>query len=81
MIVLVAAFGIISTLIMLVMQKRKEIAILKAMGATSRSVLGIFLVQGLLIGAPKSKAPAGGNRWPRASRSNSWSVPIRRPST
>jgi lipoprotein-releasing system permease protein len=51
MIVLVAAFGIISTLIMLVMQKRKEIAILKSMGATARSVMGIFVVQGMLIGA------------------------------
>ncbi len=51
MIVLVAAFGIVSTLIMLVMQKRKEIAILKSMGATGRSVMGIFVVQGLLIGA------------------------------
>jgi lipoprotein-releasing system permease protein len=50
MIVLVAAFGIVSTLIMLVMQKRKEIAILKSMGATRGSILGIFMVQGLLIG-------------------------------
>jgi lipoprotein-releasing system permease protein len=50
MIVLVAAFGIISTLVMLVMQKRKEIAILKSMGATNRSVMGIFIVQGLVIG-------------------------------
>ncbi len=50
MIVLVAAFGIISTLVMLVMQKRKEIAVLKSMGATNRSVTGIFIVQGLLIG-------------------------------
>jgi lipoprotein-releasing system permease protein len=50
MIVLVAAFGIISTLVMLVMQKRKEIAILKSMGATNRSIMGIFIVQGVLIG-------------------------------
>ena len=50
MIVLVAAFGIISTLVMLVMQKRKEIAVLKSMGATNRSVMGIFIVQGLVIG-------------------------------
>ncbi len=50
MIVLVAAFGIISTLIMLVMQKRKEIAVLKSMGATHRSIMGIFMVQGVLIG-------------------------------
>jgi len=51
MIVLVAAFGIISTLIMLVMQKRREIAILKSMGATSRGVMLIFVVQGMIIGA------------------------------
>lgn len=51
MIVLVAAFGIVSTLIMLVMQKQKEIAILKSMGATSRSIMGIFIVQGVIIGA------------------------------
>jgi lipoprotein-releasing system permease protein len=50
MIVLVAAFGIISTLVMLVMQKRKEIAILKSMGATNRSIMGLFVVQGLVIG-------------------------------
>ncbi len=50
MIVLVAAFGIISTLVMLVMQKRKEIAILKSMGATRGSIMGVFIVQGLLIG-------------------------------
>ncbi len=51
MIVLVAAFGIISTLIMLVMQKRKEIAILKSMGATGTSLMLVFIVQGMIIGA------------------------------
>ncbi len=51
MIVLVAAFGIISTLIMLVMQKRKEIAILKSMGATAKSIMSVFIVQGMIIGA------------------------------
>jgi len=51
MIVLVAAFGIISTLIMLVMQKRKEIAVLKSMGATGRSLMTVFIVQGMIIGA------------------------------
>lgn len=50
MIVLVAAFGIISMLIMLVMQKRKEIAILKSMGATRASLMTIFIVQGVIIG-------------------------------
>ncbi len=51
MIVLVAAFGIISTLIMLVMQKRKEIAVLKSMGATGASLMAVFIVQGMIIGA------------------------------
>jgi lipoprotein-releasing system permease protein len=51
MIILVAAFGIVSTLIMLVMQKRKEIAILMSMGATRASVMLVFIVQGLVIGA------------------------------
>jgi lipoprotein-releasing system permease protein len=51
MIVLVAAFGIVSTLIMLVMQKRKEIAILMSMGATRTSVMLVFIVQGVIIGA------------------------------
>jgi lipoprotein-releasing system permease protein len=50
MIVLVAAFGIVSTLIMLVMQKRREIAVLKSMGATGRGVMLIFIVQGMIIG-------------------------------
>jgi len=51
MIVLVAAFGIISTLIMLVMQKRKEIAVLKSMGATGKSIMAVFILQGMVIGA------------------------------
>ncbi len=51
MIVLVAAFGIVSTLIMLVMQKQREIAILKSMGASGKSIMGIFILQGVLIGA------------------------------
>lgn len=50
LIVLVASFNIVSTLMMNVMEKQKEIAILKAMGATSRSIMAIFIFQGLLIG-------------------------------
>ena len=50
LIILVASFNIISTLIMNVMEKRREIAILKAMGATDRSIMTIFMLQGLLIG-------------------------------
>jgi len=50
-IVLVAAFNIISTLIMVVMEKNKDIAILKSMGATSNSIMKIFILQGVIIGA------------------------------
>ncbi len=49
-IILVAAFNVIATLIMIVLEKRREIAILKAMGATDASVLLIFIVQGAAIG-------------------------------
>ena len=50
LIILVAAFNIISTLFMVVMEKNKDIAILKAMGATRRSIVKIFSLQGLIIG-------------------------------
>ena len=50
LIILVAAFGISSTLFMMVMKKTKEIAILKSMGATRQSIMQIFVVDGLLIG-------------------------------
>jgi lipoprotein-releasing system permease protein len=50
LIILVAAFNIISTLIMMVMEKNKDIAILKSMGATSKSIMKIFMLDGLVIG-------------------------------
>jgi lipoprotein-releasing system permease protein len=50
LIVLVAAFNIITTLIMVVMEKSKDIAILKSMGATSKSIMKIFIIQGVTIG-------------------------------
>ena len=50
LIVLVAAFNIISTLIMVVMEKYKDIAILKSMGAPSRGILKIFVIEGLVVG-------------------------------
>src|ERR1043166_7388817 len=48
--VLVGAFNIISTLIMVVMEKRKDIAILRSMGATGESIRKIFLFKGCVIG-------------------------------
>ncbi len=50
LIVLVAAFNIVSTLTMLVMEKKQDIAILKAIGATDGVILRIFVYSGLLIG-------------------------------
>jgi lipoprotein-releasing system permease protein len=49
-IVLVACFNILSTLIMLVLEKTKEISILKSMGARDSSVMKIFVLEGLVIG-------------------------------
>jgi lipoprotein-releasing system permease protein len=50
LIVLVAAFGIASTLFMVVMEKTRDIAILKTMGARSGSIMKIFVLEGLIIG-------------------------------
>jgi lipoprotein-releasing system permease protein len=58
-IILVAAFTVIATLIMLVLQKKKEISVLKAMGATNTAILKVFLYQGGLIGALGTAAGLG----------------------
>ncbi len=50
LIVVVAAFSIVTTLIMLVIEKRRDIAILKSMGANRRQVMKIFMFQGTLLG-------------------------------
>ncbi len=50
LIVMVAALNIVASLILLVMEKHRDIAILKTMGASARSVTTIFMLQGLLIG-------------------------------
>jgi len=50
LIILVASFNIVSTLTMIVVEKNREIAILKAMGATRKEVMRIFMVDGLIIG-------------------------------
>jgi len=50
LIVAVAAFNLVSTLVMTVTDKRSDIAILRTLGASPRSVMGIFMVQGALAG-------------------------------
>ena len=47
----IAALNIITVLIMIVMEKQRDIAILKSMGGTNRSVMWLFMLQGLMIGA------------------------------
>jgi lipoprotein-releasing system permease protein len=50
LIIMVAAFNIISSLIMIVMEKTREIGILKSMGATSKSIMKIFMYEGIIVG-------------------------------
>jgi len=51
MIVLVGGFNLISTLILMILEKRKDIGILKSMGASKLSIVKIFFLEGLIIGA------------------------------
>jgi lipoprotein-releasing system permease protein len=55
-IIIIAAFNIISSLIMVVNDKTREIGILRAMGATRRSILRIFVFEGMLVGLMGSLA-------------------------
>jgi lipoprotein-releasing system permease protein len=50
LIVAVAAFNLVSTLVMTVTDKRADIAILRTLGASPQSVMGIFMVQGAMVG-------------------------------
>lgn len=50
LIIMVAAFNIISTMIMVVMEKKKEIGILKSIGAENQSIMRIFVLQGIISG-------------------------------
>jgi lipoprotein-releasing system permease protein len=58
LIVMVAALNIIASLVLMVMEKSRDIAILKTMGASARSIMIIFMTQGLLIGAAGTLAGA-----------------------
>ncbi len=59
LIVMVAALNIVASLVLLVMEKSADIAILKTMGASSRSVMYIFMLQGLVIGMIGTAIGAG----------------------
>jgi lipoprotein-releasing system permease protein len=50
LILIIAAFNMVSALTMLVLEKRKDIAVLQSMGASEKSILNIFLSEGLLLG-------------------------------
>jgi lipoprotein-releasing system permease protein len=50
LIILTAALNITTTLILVVMERRRDIAILNAMGATGRSIMGIFVIEGAIVG-------------------------------
>jgi lipoprotein-releasing system permease protein len=60
LIVLVAALNIVASLILLVMEKHRDIAILKTMGASSRSIMLIFMLQGVIIGLAGTALGAAG---------------------
>ena len=51
LIIAIAAFNVVSTLVMVVVDKRGDIAILRTLGATTREIMAIFMVQGCIIGA------------------------------
>ena len=60
LIVAVAAFNIVSTLVMAVTDKRADIAILRTLGASPGSIMAIFIVQGVLIGTVGLAVGIGG---------------------
>jgi lipoprotein-releasing system permease protein len=59
LIILIAAFNIVSSLIMMILEKRREIGILMSMGSTSQSILKIFLLNGIIIGVLGSTLGTG----------------------
>ncbi len=60
LIVIVAALNIVASLILLVMEKSRDIGILKTMGTSSERVMAIFMLQGLVIGVVGTAVGAGG---------------------
>ena len=60
LIVVVAALNIVASLVLLVMEKSRDIAILKTMGAGPRSIMRIFMLQGIIIGVVGTAIGAAG---------------------
>ena len=71
LIVAVAAFNLVSTLVMTVTDKRADIAILRTLGASPRSVMGIFMVQGAAVGRDRHARRRAARPARRASTSTS----------
>jgi lipoprotein-releasing system permease protein len=63
LIVAVAAFNIVSTLVMLVTDKQADIAILRTLGFSARAVMAVFIVQGLVVGVVGILAGVVGGVW------------------
>jgi hypothetical protein len=71
LIVAVAAFNLVSTLVMTVTDKRADIAILRTLGASPRSIMGIFIVQGAASGCHRhARGWLLGLAWPSTSTSS-----------
>ena len=68
LIVMVAALNIIASLVLLVMEKTRDIAILKTMGSSAASIRRIFMFQGLVIGTVGTVVGAAGGWLPTADR-------------
>jgi lipoprotein-releasing system permease protein len=74
-IVFVAAFTVIATLIMIVLEKKREIAILKAMGAKDFSILTVFLIQGTVVGVIGTAMFGPANpRWDHLKDQGAWAI-------
>ena len=72
MLVAVAAFNIVATLVMIVKEKQTDIAILRTLGAAPRNVLLTFAVQGVLIGLAGTLAGRGARHACSRTTSRRW---------
>ena len=75
LIVAVAAFNVVSTLVMAVTDKQADIAILRTLGATPRSIMQVFMVQGVIIGVLGTLLGSRRRHRPRAQHRRGGAVP------